>query len=34
VAAGTASATLPGMESATLDQTKEMYKLIEMKPSR
>jgi len=34
VAAGTASATLPGMEFATLDQTKEMYKQIEMKPLR
>jgi 1-phosphofructokinase family hexose kinase len=34
VAAGTASAALPGMEFATIEQTKDMYKLIEMKSAR
>lgn len=31
VAAGTASAALPGMEFATIEQTKEMFKLVEVK---
>jgi 1-phosphofructokinase family hexose kinase len=34
VAAGTASAALPGMEFATLEQTKDIYKLVEIKPIR
>lgn len=32
VAAGTASATLPGISFANLDQTKAMYKRVEVKP--
>ena len=31
VAAGTASARLPGMEFATIEQTKEMYKAVEVR---
>ncbi|HME09144.1 MAG TPA: 1-phosphofructokinase family hexose kinase [Bryobacteraceae bacterium] len=31
VAAGTASAALPGMEFATLEQTKEMYRQVELR---
>jgi 1-phosphofructokinase family hexose kinase len=31
VAAGTASARLPGIEFATLEQTKEVYKLVELR---
>jgi fructose-1-phosphate kinase PfkB-like protein len=31
VAAGTASARLPGTEFATLEQTKEVYKLVELR---
>ena len=31
VAAGTASARLPGMEFASLEQTKEVYRVVEMK---
>ena len=31
VAAGTASAALPGLEFATLDQTKEMYRQVELR---
>ncbi len=31
VAAGTASAKLPGMEFANLDQTKEIYKSVEVR---
>ena len=34
VAAGTASAQLPGMEFASLEQTKEMYKSVEVKMVR
>ena len=34
VAAGTASAALPGMDSASLEQTKEIYKLVEARPMR
>ena len=34
VAAGTASAALPGMESASLEQTKEVYKQVEVRPIR
>lgn len=34
VAAGTASAALPGMEFATLDQAKEVYKNVEVRPIR
>jgi 1-phosphofructokinase family hexose kinase len=34
VAAGTASATLPGLEFATLDQTKEMYRQVEVRVIR
>ena len=34
VAAGTASATLPGMDSASLEQTKGIYKLVEVRPMR
>ncbi|MDP8979854.1 MAG: 1-phosphofructokinase family hexose kinase [Acidobacteriota bacterium] len=33
VAAGTASAKLPGTDFASLEQTKEMYKLIEVRPA-
>jgi fructose-1-phosphate kinase PfkB-like protein len=32
VAAGTASAKLPGVTLASLEQTKEVYKLVEVKP--
>ena len=32
VAAGTASAMLPGISYPTLDQTKEIYKRIDLKP--
>jgi 1-phosphofructokinase family hexose kinase len=32
VAAGTASAALPGMTFANLEQTKEIYKLVEIRP--
>jgi len=32
VAAGTASATLPGMNFPTLDQTKAIYKQVEVRP--
>jgi fructose-1-phosphate kinase PfkB-like protein len=31
VAAGTASAKLPGLESASLEQTKEVYKAVEVR---
>jgi fructose-1-phosphate kinase PfkB-like protein len=31
VAAGTASARLPGMEFASLEQTKETYRSVEVK---
>ena len=34
VAAGTASAKLPGMAFATLDQTKGVYKQVELRPAR
>ena len=34
VAAGTASAKLPGMAFATLDQTKAVYKQVELRPAR
>jgi 1-phosphofructokinase family hexose kinase len=34
VAAGTASARLPGVEFANLEQTKEMYKAVEVRVSR
>jgi fructose-1-phosphate kinase PfkB-like protein len=34
VAAGTASAQLPGMAFATLDQTKAIYKRVELRPAR
>jgi fructose-1-phosphate kinase PfkB-like protein len=33
VAAGTASARVPGMKFATLDQTKEIYKQVELRRS-
>ena len=34
VAAGTATAALPGMSFATLDQTKAIYKQVEVRPAR
>ena len=34
VAAGTASAALPGLDSASLEQTKGIYKLVEVRPMR
>ena len=34
VAAGTASTALPGMDSASLEQTKGIYKLVEVRPMR
>jgi 1-phosphofructokinase family hexose kinase len=34
VAAGTASAKLPGVEFASLEQTKEIYKSVEVRPVR
>jgi fructose-1-phosphate kinase PfkB-like protein len=34
VAAGTASAKLPGMAFATLDQTKAVYKQVELRPAK
>ena len=34
VAAGTASAALPGMNFATLEQTKETYKKVEVREAR
>ena len=33
VAAGTASARLPGMKFASLEQTQEMYKQVELRRS-
>jgi hypothetical protein len=33
VAAGTASARLPGMNFASLEQTQEMYKQVELRRS-
>ena len=34
VAAGTATASLPGMSFPTLDQTKAIYKQVEVRPAR
>jgi 1-phosphofructokinase family hexose kinase len=34
VAAGTASAALPGMNFANLEQTKQMYRHVEVRPAR
>jgi len=34
VAAGTATASLPGMSFPTLDQTRAIYKQVEVRPAR
>jgi fructose-1-phosphate kinase PfkB-like protein len=34
VAAGTATAALPGMSFPTLDQTRAIYKQVEVRPAR